>query len=353
MKTVIFRYLTLVVLSSICLSANAMKFETPRHEFINNFQWMNEKGDLLRVYATGEINENSGEMFDGFIKQYKIQRAIVFFNSGGGSLSGAIELGKVIRRLGFDTGIASFKDGATKYEGICASACVYAFAGGVSRYYSAGETKLGLHQFYSKDNVITNKTSQEVSGYLVAYLQSMGLDALAFSASTQAGPEEMLWLSADDATKLKFSNNGERATTSELKLNDNMTYLKIEQERSEATGRFIFNCLNKQIFLFGGMVTDPENSKVKFDWATKSYFTFDKNPIQMERKEDNPEGVRVSGSVVWVGRKLSQKEVRKLLASDSLGTWVASDGFMSYGALATISDVKSSIVSYFRNCQNK
>ena len=350
MKIGIFRYLALVALSSTCLSANAMKFESPNHEFMDNFHWVNENGGLLRVYATGEIGNNSGAMFDRFVKQNKIQKAIVFFNSGGGSLSGAIELGKVIRQLGFDTGIASFRDGATKYEGICASACAYAFAGGVSRYYKAGATRLGLHQFYSKDNLISNKASQEVSGLLVAYLQSMGVDALAFSASSTAGPEEMLWLSADDAIRLKFSNNGERATTSELKLLDNVIYLKIEQERSAATGRFLFYCLNKQIVLWGGMVTDPENSKDKFDWATRSYFTFGGNTIQEERKEDNQVGISVIGSVVWVKRTLRRNEVQKLLASDSIGTWVAGDGFMSYGAWATISNVKSNIQNVFGNC---
>lgn len=350
MKIGIFRYRALVALSSICLSANAMKFESPNHEFMDNFHWVNENGGLFRVYATGEIDNNSGAMFDRFVKQNKIQRAIVFFNSGGGSLSGAIELGKVIRQLGFDTGIASFRDGTTKYEGICASACAYAFAGGVSRYYKAGATRLGLHQFYSKDNLISNKASQEVSGLLVAYLQSMGVDALAFSVSSKAGPEEMLWLSADDAIRLKFSNNGERATTSELKLLDNITYLKIEQEKSAATGRFLFYCLNKQIVLWGGMVTDPENSNDKFDWATRSYFTFGGNTIQEERKEDNQEGITVSGSVVWVHRILRRNEAQELLASDSIGTWVASDGFMSYGALATISNVKSNIQNFFGNC---
>lgn len=99
MKKVIFGYLTLVVMSSICLSANAMKFSSPNHEFMDSFHWTNEKGDLLRVYATREIDENSGEMLERFVKQNKIPKAIIFFNSGGGSLSGAIGLGKVIRQL--------------------------------------------------------------------------------------------------------------------------------------------------------------------------------------------------------------------------------------------------------------
>jgi len=220
-----------------------MEFDVPTHKFEDNFNWMNSNGDLVRLYATGDIVENSGEILDQFVKKNKIQRAIVYFNSGGGSLSGAIELGKVVRRLGFDTGIASFRDGSTKDDGFCASACAYAFAGGINRYYKTGRTRLGLHQFYAKENTISNKASQEVSGLLVAYLQSMGVDALAFSVSSKAGPDEMFWLTAEDALRLKFSNNGEGPARSELKLQDNITYLKIEQDRADATGRFLFYCL--------------------------------------------------------------------------------------------------------------
>lgn len=344
------RHLTLVTLSIICLSANAMNFELQTHDFMDNFHWVNAYDDLVRVYATGEINQNSGAAFERFVKQNKLQKAIVFFNSGGGSLVGAIELGTVIRRLRFDTGIALFRDGATQYEGICASACVYAFAGGVSRYYKAGGTRLGLHQFYATDNSISNEESQKVSGILVAYLQNMGVDALAFSVSSKAVPEEIVWLSADDALRLKFANNGERPATAELKLQYNITYLKIEQERSSGTSRFLFDCLNKEIVLTGGMVADPEKSKNTFDWATRSFFTFGKDTIQEERKENNPTGITVRGSVVWVNRTLKRNEVQKLLASDLIGTWVAGDGFMSYGALASINNVKGNIQDFVSNC---
>lgn len=349
MERSIFRCLALVGML-LAPYAQAMVFEAPNHDFNSNFEWVNANGGLLRVYATGEIDENTGEEFDRYVKQNKLPRSIVFFNSSGGSLSGAIKLGKLIRQLGFDTGVASYKAGTTKYEGICASACAYAFAGGVSRYYKAGATRLGLHQFYSTDNVISNRASQEVSGLLVAYLQSMGVDALAFSASATAGPDEMFWLTADEAARLRFANNGEHATTSELKLQDNITYLKIEQEKSESTGRFLFYCLDKQIVLFAGMVTDPVNTKNVFEWATRSYLTVGNSRIQEERKEANPKGLAASGSVVWVNRTLTRKETQQLHVSSSIGTWTAADGFMSHGSVVDIRAVKGSLQNFVANC---
>jgi len=98
------------------------------------------------------------------------------------------------------------------------------------------------------------------------------------------------------------------------------------------------------------MVTDPENSKSKFDWATRSYFTFGKDTVQEERKDSNSKALSESGSVVWVSRTLSRNEVQKLLTSDQIGTWVASDGFMSYGAVAKIDNVKVSIRNFVSNC---
>lgn len=178
----------------------------------------------------------------------------------------------------------------------------------------------------------------------------MGVDALAFSVSSKAGPDEMLWLTADEAARLRFANNGEHATTSELKLQDNITYLKIEQEKSESTGRFLFYCLEKQIVLMAGMVTNPVKTQDVFEWATRSYLTIGNSRIQEERKQVNPKGLTASGSVVWASRTLTRNETQKLQASSSIGTWSAADGFMSHGSVVDISAVKGSLQNFVANC---
>jgi hypothetical protein len=172
---------------------------------------------------------------------------------------GGVAVGNTIRKLGFDTGIATYAGGGMVASGICASACAYAFAGGLGRYYSSGNTRLGIHQFYSQGNDIGNGTSQEVSGMLVAYLQRMGVDALAFSASASVQRNDILWLSAAEASRLHFSNNGIEQTTAELKQVKGSTYLRVEQKYTSYTARFIFSCARDgRLLLMGGIVTPPK-----------------------------------------------------------------------------------------------
>lgn len=331
-------------------NSHAMTFSAPKHEFYDAFHWKNSEGNKTRIYADGEITSNTAQEFRAFVKANKIENARVLLNSGGGSLLQGIRLGSVIRELGFDTGIASYSKGKMIEQGICASACAYAFAGGVGRYYSAAQTRLGIHQFYSTESKLTNQTSQEISGMIVAYLQKMGVDAFAFTASTLAGADNMLWLTKEDAEKLQFSNNGASPTTAELKQAGTQTYLKVEQGKTNGTARFIFACTNKQVLLMGGLLTSEEDAKRKNEWATRTYFTFDGNEIQLELRTNNPSGFHVQDSVSWVTRTLTHSDLNKLMPSQAVTAWIAADGAMAYTATANISMVKDKIGSYIKNC---
>lgn len=331
-------------------AACAMEFSAQKHDLYDSWDWVNKHSDLIRIYATGPIESNASRELERFVNANGIKSGIVLFNSPGGSLADALELGKTIRGLGFSTGIAGFRNGKMLQEGICASACAYAFAGGIHRYYSAGKTRLGLHQFYSQENVISNKTSQEVSGSLVAFLQAMGVDALAFSISVQAGPDAMAWLSTEDAVRLRFATNGVQDTVAELKLLDNQTYLKVEQASANVNGRFLFYCIKKQMFVSAGYVTTPEDARNKLDWATRSYLVVGGDTVQEQRKENNPKGITSAGSVVWLQRTLTRQEVQRLANANYIGVVLGSDGFMTYNATANLSSVRDKLQNYVRNC---
>ena len=331
-------------------NVNAMTFTTPKHEMHDALSWGNRGGGETRIYADGEIGSSTAMDFERFVKANHITSATVLFNSPGGSLFGGIQLGTKIRSFGFDTGIATYLQGQMLEKGYCASACAYAFAGGRGRYFSGEDTKLGLHQFSAKTTTIDNGTSQETSGLIVAYLQNMGVDALAFSASASVRPEEVLWLTAQDAAKLRFSNRGTQLATAELKQNQGATYLKVEQEYTNWNARFLFICFNGSIALGGGLVTTEADSNTKFKWATNSYFTFDKTTIQPQRKGATTEGLQRSESVVWVRRQLSSTEMQTLLSSKTITAWIAADGAVGYMASVDISGVKGKIQDYVENC---
>jgi hypothetical protein len=343
--------MTAILLALVSASSSyAMTFSAPKHNAEDVMAWYGWHGDLTRIYADGEITDSSAQQLESFVKANHIDGATILFNSPGGSLLGGIRLGTLIRKLDFDTGIATYSNGSMVTRGICASACAYAFAGGRGRYYDGGSTKLGVHQFYAQGSDVDNQTSQAMSGLIVAYLQKMGVDALAFTASSSVGPNDILWLTAADAKELHFSNDGVQATTAELKQVQGVTYLRVEQKYTSFSSRFLFNCFGGRIRLMGGLVTNPQDARQKYDWATKSFFTFDALTVQQVPKRANDASLAPSDSTLWVTRVLSRDEVKALLASKTLTMWVGADGAMGYTAPADIRDVKTKIRDFVANC---
>ena len=134
----------------------------------------------LSVYADGVINEGTTDRLLSYLKTNKIEVARIYFNSPGGSLLEGMRLGRAIRHLQLYTSIGVDGDQATNKASICASACAYAFAGGVSRFIDADTGRLGLHQFYSASGSDAYEgDTQLIGGLLAAYLNEMGVDARA------------------------------------------------------------------------------------------------------------------------------------------------------------------------------
>ena len=98
--------------------------------------------------AEGEITNETPFDFERFLSSEKSGGGPIRFHSPGGSLFAALELGEAIRKRGFDTEVGRTNN-SDKVPGVCASACAYAFMGGVGRYLEEG-AKLGVHRFYNK-----------------------------------------------------------------------------------------------------------------------------------------------------------------------------------------------------------
>jgi hypothetical protein len=115
-----------------------------------------------RILAEGTIERDTHKKFAAFLSNKKSYRyelppePVVCFNSPGGNLIGAIELGRSIRQRQLDTCLAPdytrVIEGTTGDEEIFmrdvvyASACAFALVGGVSRLIESG-ARYGIHQF--------------------------------------------------------------------------------------------------------------------------------------------------------------------------------------------------------------
>jgi hypothetical protein len=304
------------------------------------------------IYAAGEITEGTTDRFLAFVRQNKVEAAEIHFNSPGGSLVEGMRLGRVIRTLQYFTTIGVYRP---RYDpnvnpdlsSICASACAYAFAGGTSRFLDASTGKLGIHQFYSDEDSISGEAVQQVSGLIVAYLEEMGIDAKAFTISTIADRNGMIWLTPDDAAKLRFANNGNEAPTAEIKLVGMQPYLRIEQDHYNVTVRVLFGCENKRIFMTFGIVTNPTTTKMLATNQKRTYFELDGKEFLVT---PGAAGGQARDSVMWINRLMTPETLVQVIKANTVGAWIDGFGAVRWGGTLDMPTIRGKIADYATQC---
>lgn len=117
----------------------------------------------LLVWARGAITADTPDDFERFAKGRKLKGALVVLDSEGGSVHGAIKLGREIRALGLDTTVGQVEDLATDSahkSGIkraslspranCESMCAFVLLAGVHRTVPA-QARVMVHQIWLGD----------------------------------------------------------------------------------------------------------------------------------------------------------------------------------------------------------
>lgn len=190
------------------------------------------------IIATGDIRTDT---VDDLIRIWaQVRRPLpVYLNSPGGSLEGGLTLGQALRRAGLSTlvgqrmalpctpatgctradeqaGITIFSE--ARLAATCNSACVYAFAGGVTRGLLPGST-LGIHQFFladADDPSRTPKTKyskddfnhlQRMVSTVAAHLVTMGVSVDVVSLAAQVDAGAIRRLSAREAASLNLTTD--------------------------------------------------------------------------------------------------------------------------------------------------
>ncbi|SDH22582.1 hypothetical protein [Bosea robiniae] len=173
------------------------------------------------IYADGEITAETPAQFEAFIKTVAIwKRQRIVLNSGGGSVIGGIRLGEIIRKNGFRTAVSkTVKIGefSEPAPGICASACVFALAGGVERDASEG-SRVGVHQMgidfarlYGDKPVsvedLTNSfsTPQQALSLVLTHFMAMGIDPSIIEMMVERGANDMKWLTIDEIRRANIA----------------------------------------------------------------------------------------------------------------------------------------------------
>ena len=339
MKT--YKFFIMILFTNFLLAETPMTFLV-KHDVFNDLR--------AEIYASGDITQGTALTFINFIKTNNIGVATVYFDSYGGSLIEGITLGEIIRKMGYDTSIGTTQ---SKLSGVCASACTYAFAGGVARYIYDDRQKLGLHQFYSiKGSQGNISTTQNTAALVAKHLSDMGVGEEAFILASSTHSTTMKWLTKEEAKRMNFANNGKNETTAEIKL---MTepkmkqkpYLKIEQIRAEGTGNLLFYCINDTMYLQAAIITNSDTASRHGNNVKRNYLELD-DGIFLAR--EGSEGLRIKNDTLWFKRKLYSNDINRILHSKVLNMWIEEGGTMRWGLQVDIYPIKEKMTKFLRSC---
>jgi hypothetical protein len=193
------------------------------------------------IVAEGIIEGDTHKKFLSFLNGEGLLGAKglnVHFHSPGGSLIGGVMLGLAIREQEANTVVSGahieevYADGLRKVSfdppisAECSSACVFAFAGGVSRFASKTTPgaavgfqdigRLGVHQFYTPETLDDPAAlafdaedridDQRIIALLLAYLSKMNVSAELLQIAAVTDPRDMHYLTEDELQRTEVDN---------------------------------------------------------------------------------------------------------------------------------------------------
>lgn len=130
--------------------------------------------------------------------------ATVALDSLGGRHISAISLGEAIRQYGFATEVGRYDPAAKRLgPGICASACIYAFMGGVARAVVPG-SRVGVHQVDLGDSSASDASDAQLLMALAAYhLEQSGASPELLTLALATPPDQVRWLTDAELVRLR------------------------------------------------------------------------------------------------------------------------------------------------------
>lgn len=311
------------------------------------------------VYASGDIVEGSAAAFEDEVERQGIRAAVVYFDSGGGGVVESVKLGQVIRRLGFGTSVERRAyDGAAQQRGMCASACVYAYAGGVARYLDDARGRLGVHQYAfapdsaalrSEPDAATDiRVAQLLGSVIVSHLQQMGVDPALYVAAAVTDSTRMLWMDARQAHVYDLVNDGVLPPRADILLEDDGTpYLQISQIADRGETRVTLRCAHPGVEVSGAASGDGSVLARIRSQAVGNHIEIDGRSAHAAKGND---GMRDAGDGVEISHALGANAVPALAAASSIGFSVDDIGG-SWGRCIDVAGLRERIAYYVRVCR--
>jgi hypothetical protein len=152
------------------------------------------------IAVTGQFTH--GEKLDAFIEMVRANRPdIVTFDSVGGNVYKAMELGRLIRHYELNT---------VMVDGIrCVSACAMAFLGGVKRLAAAGSIGVHMNSLGEKHTDDPKELFSEAQRFIaetMAYVKEMGANTDLITLALETDADDMRYLSREEMARFGVTN---------------------------------------------------------------------------------------------------------------------------------------------------
>ena len=307
------------------------------------------------VYMSGVIDPGASARFLAMIKSGQIPTGSnVYLNSPGGSLAAGLALGRLFRAGSMTTviGTPPFASGgkaALADESVmCASACAYAYLGGMWRLAPATGAPFGVHQFYLP-NVTSAKVGQieEASGLVVAYLHEMGINSDVFTLASTAAPNHVVWLNGSQMLRLGIANNGLGNISAEYKLVEGIPYLLLDQPSRDGEHKIVILCAPTHVTFDAFYIVGHPRAEEIVKNAARAYFSLD----TAEHIPAESGSLSATNSVSFYQREIPKSVLGTLVSDHTIGAWVNDrNGVFRTGFTMDLSSVSSKIKNYYENC---
>lgn len=194
----------------------------------------NCKGECPKVIvASGTIGQNEHLQLFSFLERSlgrgKVAQILVI-ESPGGFTAGGLALGYALRKLKMSVIVGRWTgDTLTGQRGLtsgtCASACVFALAGGTSRYFVTG-SRVGVHRAHTGTTVLDPITRQSMNAtvdhesghaFFRQFFRSMGVDNGVVAKLAETRSESMYWFSPAEMSQYRLARDSSSRPTGERK----------------------------------------------------------------------------------------------------------------------------------------
>ncbi len=268
------------------------------------------------VYLDGEIDSTSPKRVAAALDKLPNMQITIVFNSNGGNLTAAMELGRLIRKTGASTSVGvKGTEEFNSLPGACFSACTLAYLGGRYRYFKQG-SKYGVHRAYltSSTNGRDLEVGQVLSAMIGSYIREMDADPELLDLAVRIPSTDIYVLSDKELKDLQIVNKGRLPPSWMIEAVPGGSYLKGMQETVYGRGKAIFACIDGKFILFSVYEAGPKAKLIsEGKWIHSLKVNDDDLPLGSPAKIEGVDGF--INATFFLSRTLFQR----VAAADSVG----------------------------------